>query len=190
VPAEYLTQCLWYLGLTECEEAHLAVLLGNTDFRTYRIRRDRRIEEHIFETAHKFWVEHVLNKVPPALKTRAQAELIHPTHVQGLSVEAKSSTLQDISRYQTLQLELKSIEKEIEEIKDSIALTLGSAERLTCDGNTLASWRLAKGASRLGAEKLRRERPDMVEKYSSKSPGSRRLLINTPKANFTNMEGT
>ena len=27
VPAEYLAQCLWYLGLTGCEEAHLAVLL-------------------------------------------------------------------------------------------------------------------------------------------------------------------
>ncbi len=189
VPAEYLTQCLWYLGLTECEEAHLAVLLGNTDFRIYRIRRDRQLEEHMFETARKFWVEYVLNKVPPALKTRAQAELIHPAHIEGLSVEAKPSTLQDISRYQTLQLELGNIEKEIEEIKDSIALTLGSAERLTCDGNTLASWRLAKGASRLDTEKLRRERPDIVEKYSSKSPGSRRLLVNTPKANFTHMEG-
>ena len=189
VPAEYLTQCLWYLGLTKCEEAHLAVLLGNTDFRIYRIRRDRQLEEHMFETAHKFWVEYVLKKVPPALKTRAQAELIHPAHVEGLSVEANPSTLQDISRYQTLQLELESIEKEIEGIKDGIALTLGSAERLTCDGHTLASWRLAKGANRLDTEKLRRERPDIVEKYSSKSLGSRRLLINTSKANSIHMEG-
>lgn len=189
VPAEYLTQCLWYLGLTECEEAHLAVLLGNTDFRIYRIKRDRQLEEHMFETAHKFWVEHVLKKVPPALQTRSQAELLHPAHVEGLSVEAEQSTIQDISRYQTLQLELESIEKEIEAIRNGIALTLGSAERLTCDGNTLASWRLAKGANRLDTEKLRRERPDIVEKYSSKSLGSRRLLINTPKANSIHMEG-
>jgi predicted phage-related endonuclease len=143
----------------------------------------------MFETAHKFWVEHVLKKVPPALQTRSQAELIHPAHVEGLSVEAEQSTLQDISRYQALQLELESIEKEIEGIKDGIALTLGSAARLTCDGHTLASWRLAKGANRLDTEKLRRERPDIVEKYSSKSLGSRRLLINTPKANSIHMVG-
>ena len=115
--------------------------------------------------------------------------MIHPAHVEGLSVEAEPSTLQDISRYQTLQLELESIEKEIEGIKDGIALTLGSAARLTCDGHTLASWRLAKGANRLDTEKLRRERPDIVEKYSSKSLGSRRLLINTPKANSIHMVG-
>jgi hypothetical protein len=85
----------------------------------------------MFETARKFWVEHILKKVPPALQTRSQAELIHPAHVEGLSVEAEPSTLQDISRYQTLQLELESIEKEIEGIKDSIALTLGSAQSVS-----------------------------------------------------------
>ena len=31
------------------------------------------------------------------------------------------------------------------------------------NGHTLASWRLAKGANRLETEKLRRERPDIVE---------------------------
>ena len=88
----------------------------------------------MYESAHKkFWVEHVLKKVPPALQTWNQAELTHPAHVEGLPVEAKPSTLQDRSHYQTLQLELESIEKEIEGIKDSIALMLGGAERLTCE---------------------------------------------------------
>lgn len=40
------------------------MLLGNTELRVYRIKRDRDIERHMFELAHSFWVEHVLTKRP------------------------------------------------------------------------------------------------------------------------------
>jgi predicted phage-related endonuclease len=40
VPPLYLVQCAWYLAITECEAAGLAVLIGNNDFRIFTIERD------------------------------------------------------------------------------------------------------------------------------------------------------
>lgn len=179
VPAEYLAQCLWYLGLANCEEAHLAVLLGNTDFRVYRIKRDRDIERHMFELAHSFWVEHVLTKRPPPAKTRAQAQSLHPTPDDGRAQQAGDQTLSAIKRKAQLEVELLKIQSEIERLNDSVAVFMGAAERLTWQGKTLATWRLSKGAARLDGERLRRERPDIAESYTVQSPATRRLQINT-----------
>jgi len=179
VPAEYLAQCLWYLGLANCEEAHLAVLLGNTDFRVYRIKRDRDIERHMFELAHSFWVEHVLPKRPPPAKTRAQAQSLHPTPDAGLAQQACDKALDAIKRKAQLELELVGIQAEIERLNDCVAVSMGAAERLTWQGKTLATWRLSKGAARLDGERLKRERPDIVERYTVNGPATRRLQINT-----------
>jgi putative phage-type endonuclease len=37
VPPLYLVQCAWYMAITECESADLAVMIGNSDFRIYTI---------------------------------------------------------------------------------------------------------------------------------------------------------
>jgi predicted phage-related endonuclease len=179
VPAEYLAQCLWYLGLANCEEAHLAVLLGNTDFRVYRIKRDRDIERHMFELAHSFWVEHVLTRRPPLAKTRAQAQSLHPTPDDGRAHQAGDQTLNAIKRKAQLEIELLEIQAEIERLNDCVAVSMGGAERLTWQGKTLATWRLSKGVARLDVERLRRERPDITESYTVHSPATRRLQINT-----------
>ena len=39
VPAAYLAQCAWYTAVTGCAWADLAVLIGNSDFRVYRLAR-------------------------------------------------------------------------------------------------------------------------------------------------------
>jgi predicted phage-related endonuclease len=177
VPAEYLVQCLWYLGLTGCEEAHLAVLLGNTDLRIYRVRRDLALERHIFERAHSFWVDHVLTGTPPQPQTREQVELLHPSHVPGISHEAGRELLESVSRYAQLQQEIKAAQEESEQLRDRIALSMGPAETLTWAGNTIATWRRARDSLRLDTERLRRERPDVVEAYTRPCPSGRRLLL-------------
>ena len=183
VPAEYLAQCLWYLGLTGCEEAHLAVLLGNTDFRVYRIRRDRKIEGHMFMIAHRFWVDHVLTRQPPPPKTRAQAQSLFPSPTPDLSRQAPAEALQAIKRIATLEAGIASAQSEIDRLRDSIALSIGPAERLTWQGETVATWRLSRGTSRLDTERLRRERPEIVEGYTVEGTPTRRLHLKTSTLN-------
>jgi putative phage-type endonuclease len=179
VPAPYLAQCLWYLGLAQCAEAHFAVLIGNTDFRVYRIKRDRELERHMFERAHSFWVDHVLAEEPPTASTRSDLESLHPRPAPGSAREASTLALWAIERKSQLEGALGLITEEIEGLKDSIAKAIGSAERLTWQGRTVASWRLGRGSARLDTERLRRECPDIVERYTVQGAASRRLLTNS-----------
>ena len=185
VPAGYLAQCLWYLGLTQYEEAHLAVLLGNNDFRVYRIKRDQDIERHMFDLAHKFWQEHVLTRRAPPANTRLQAQALHPQPVAGRTQAAKSRTLAALRRKARLETKLAAIQEELESLKDKVAVAIGPAESLTWEGQTLATWRLTKGAARLDTERLRRERPDVVADFTVRGPDTRRLLINTKLLELT-----
>lgn len=155
------------------------MLLGNTDFRVYRIKRDRDIERQMFLLAHSFWVEHVLARLPPPAKTRAQAQSLHPTPDDGRAHQAGDQTLNAIKRKAQLEIELLEIQAEIERLNDCVAVSMGAAERLTWQGKTLATWRLSKGVARLDVERLRRERPDIAESYTVHSPATRRLQINT-----------
>lgn len=177
VPAEYLVQCLWYLGLSGLEEAHLAVLLGNTELRTYRIARDEGLIAHMFDRAHRFWVEHVLTSVPPEPTTREGVELLHPDHTPGLTKEADACLLKDLARYAELDQALCATRSELDALRERVALALGPAEELTWAGQTVATWRRSKDASRLDTERLRRERPEVYRNYCVVRPGSRRLLI-------------
>jgi predicted phage-related endonuclease len=61
VPAAYLAQCAW---------ADLAVLIGNSDFRVYRLARDPELEAQVLGRAKAFWYENVLAQRPPAARTR------------------------------------------------------------------------------------------------------------------------
>lgn len=178
VPPDYLAQCLWYLGLTDYEEAHLAVLLGNTDLRVYRIKRDREVERHMFGLAHRFWVEHVLTKQPPPAKTRAQALSLYPKPTAGLSLQAQEEALEAVRRKSRLEAEATAIHTDIEQLKDLIATHMGPAERLMHGLQTLATWRLCKGATRVDLQRLWRERPEIAEIYSVPGTATRRLQIN------------
>jgi cyclopropane-fatty-acyl-phospholipid synthase len=47
VPHAYLVQCAWYTTLTGCSQAHLAVLLGNSDLRIYTVVHDPALGERL-----------------------------------------------------------------------------------------------------------------------------------------------
>jgi predicted phage-related endonuclease len=179
VPAEYLAQCLWYLGLTGCDEAHLAVLLGNTDFRVYSIKRDIDVERHMFEQAHRFWVDHVLTRQPPSAQTRSQALSLHPAPDLGLEQQASEEALGAIRRRAQAEAELDALKAEIDRLNDSIAVSMGPAERLTWQGKTLATWRLSKGATRLDTDRLKQEHPEIFERYRVQGHRTRHLRVNT-----------
>ena len=65
VPAAYLAQCAWYTAVTGCAWADLAVLIGNSDFRVYRLARDPELEALVLGRAKAFWYENVLAQRPP-----------------------------------------------------------------------------------------------------------------------------
>jgi predicted phage-related endonuclease len=121
----------------------------------------------LFEAAHRFWVGHVLAKVPPPVSTRAEAEALHPSHEAGLPQEAADETLEAVRLHSQLQAQIDELEARAAQAKDRIACHMGPAERLTWQGQTIATWKLGKETSRLDIDRLRRERPDIADNLNA-----------------------
>ena len=177
VPPAYLAQCVWYTTITRCKEAHLAVLLGNSDFRVYVIRHDEELGQAMVDAALSFWDDHVMSGRPPNPRTRADVASLYPREVPGLQVEADENTLGQIRRLARISRLAKRLEDRSEQIKFEIAAGMKDAEQITRQGKTLATWRCSAPAQRLDVARLRREAPDVAGRFMAESKPTRRLVI-------------
>lgn len=177
VPPAYLAQCIWYMGITGCANAHLAVLLGNCDFRVYNVTRDVELERALFAAAIKFWDEHVLTQVPPEPVTRDDVVKLYPREASGCELEADEELLVQLRTLGRTQRLLKRLQARSSVISETLALRMRDAERICSQGKTLATWRASAPTQRLDVSKLRREQPDLVSRYRIESSPTRRLIL-------------
>jgi putative phage-type endonuclease len=177
VPPLYLVQCAWYMAITECRSADLAVLIGNSDFRIYTIARDLELEGLILSHAHHFWHEHVLGKKPPEPISVQDASILFPKEAPNSSVLANEEILQSISAYRKACTQSQTLSEECEKLKLEILNYMGHAEKLTFGSKTLATWKCAKSSTRIDTKALAQAHPDIASEFSSTVMGSRRFLL-------------
>lgn len=177
VPMSYLCQCVWYMAITGLEQCDLAVLFGNSDFRIYKIARDKALEEMVIEKAVSFWNDHVLQDLPPPAVSIADCQNLFNKGNPAKTVEATRETLELTKRLHLLNNEIEVREEEVSSIKQSIMQTMGDAETLTFQGKALATWKAPKPSFRLDSKKLEADHPDLVGFYKTPVQNSRRLVI-------------
>jgi putative phage-type endonuclease len=182
VPAAYLAQCVWYTTITGSKEAHIAVLLGNSDFRVYRVSHDEELGQSLIDAALNFWDRYVLTGVPPEARTRAEVLRLYPKEISGSEVEACSQTLSQLKKLSRIQRLTKSLEARADLIKDQLTVSMGGAERLCAQGKTLATWRSSAPTQRVDVTRLRRDRPDIVREYVVETAATRRLVLAGPSS--------
>jgi putative phage-type endonuclease len=177
VPMTYLAQCVWYLAITGLEQADLAVLFGNADFRVYEIPRDQELEEMMIDRARIFWEEHVLKDVPPSAQTESDLKLLFPKSRASKSIETSKEMCELISKMQAIQSQIASYEEEISQIKQSIMGQMQDAEVMTHEGQVLATWKTPKPSTRIDTKRLAQDHPDLIAPYQVQIANSRRLVI-------------
>lgn len=64
IPIQYLSQVVWYMGILQYEIAHVAVLIGASDFRTYTLEWQPDLWQGMLEQAGDFW-QLVKSGTPP-----------------------------------------------------------------------------------------------------------------------------
>ena len=64
IPQDYLAQVAFYCALTNADFAHIAVLIGLSDYREYKYTRNHNLEENIIKAACNFW-DCLQKNVPP-----------------------------------------------------------------------------------------------------------------------------
>ncbi len=177
VPPLYLAQCAWYLAITECQAADLAVLIGNSDFRIYTIERDMELEGLILSHAEHFWHEHVIAQIPPEPISVQDAALLFPKESAGMSVEADEKLLKSIRSYQESTSKSQTLSSECERLKLEILSYMGQAEKLTHAGKTLATWKCSKPTTRIDTKALAQAHPEIASAFTTEVLGSRRFLL-------------
>ena len=168
VPDYYLTQCLWYLLLSGCEFIDLAVLIGGNKFRMYRIERDEDLIDSIFRQVKAFWFNHVVADVPP--DPTCFDDVLHrwSNHVVGKQVEADFNHIKLAEELITVQSRQKADKAREDEIKLQIVTTMQDAEMMISQGKTICTYK-EQSSTRIDSTLLKKEEPDLFEKYSKTS---------------------
>jgi putative phage-type endonuclease len=177
VPMSYLTQCLWYLAITNLERCDVAVLFGNSEFRIYEVYRDQELENLILSKAVTFWNEHVKADTPPPAQCEADYQRLFKKEITGKTIEADLALCELTKKLLALNHEIKSKESEVSQIKQVIMGQMGEAELLTHQGKVLATWKSPKQSFRLDSKKLELEHPELIPLYQMPIQNSRRLVI-------------
>jgi len=168
VPDYYLTQCLWYLLLSGCEFIDLAVLIGGNKFRMYRIERDEDLIDSIFRQVKAFWFNHVVADVPP--DPTCFDDVLHrwSNHVVGKQVEADFNHIKLAEELITVQSRQKADKAREDEIKLQIVTTMQDAEMMISQGKAICTYK-EQSSTRIDSTLLKKEEPDLFEKYSKTS---------------------
>jgi len=163
------------MAITGCAKADIAVLLGNQDFRIYRITRGIELENMLIDQAKNFWQRYVIPRVPPDAQSVNDVRILYPYDKSGEKAQSSQKLYESFKKYHTLNEELCHISDELEVIKKEIMQAMGSAEELTYDGKVLATWKNTKPTKRLVTQSLKASFPDVYEQFMVEEVVSRRF---------------
>lgn len=142
-PVEKVLQAQWQMLVCGVERVHIAALIGGTDFRVYSVERDDELIASLVEIAERFWVDHVIPRVPPPDDPEARRvalEALHP-RTNGLLLPATPAA--EAARGQLLDIEAReaALKAERDEAENAVKELIGEADGV--DG--LFTWRAWRG---------------------------------------------
>lgn len=129
IPDTYYVQCQHYLGVTGYERAYLAVLVLNSAFYTFTIERDEKEIAALMEAEQAFWDDHVMAGVEPLPdgSDSAQRVLERMERVEGTALLMEHEST--FEQYQMLIEQIKALEQERDQAKQTLIQALGANER-------------------------------------------------------------
>ncbi|MBR1597320.1 MAG: YqaJ viral recombinase family protein [Lachnospiraceae bacterium] len=171
IPLHYLMQCYHYMAVTGKRIWYIAALIMGRAFVYYRIEWDGEVISRLIDIERKFWSENVSKRVLPdpdgtAAYTKALNE--HFKYSANDTVLELSEELQEmLFKRAELIGQIDSLAEEKEKIEQQIKLAMGTVETART-GYHKISWKTVE-SRRINSSKLKKERPDIYDKYSSVS---------------------
>ena len=165
IPDYYLTQCQWYLGNTQADICHLAVLIGGQKFKQYQIQRDDELISILHDEAKTFWHDFVLADNPPDPTTIDDCLHRWARHTDGKVIDADQSLIELITEYKEMKAVLKEGEAEADALKLEIVKHIEDAECVVIDGNKKLLSYKAQSSSRMDSKAFKAAHPDLAEQF-------------------------
>jgi len=176
VPDHVVTQAQWYLSITGYTKAVVAVLIGGQEYREFEIARDEDIIGYLHEIGRRFWEEHVIPRIPPAVEAAdlSTVERMHPES-NGEVIDLPPTALSLLQEYEAAKEAEKEAQARREKAEAELKALLGDYEAGYA-GDRLVKWATVS-TSRIDTKRLKAEHPDIYERYVTTST-YRRFSVN------------
>lgn len=186
VPDGYAIQCLWSMHVLDVDVWDLAVLIGGSDFRCYRLERDREWESIVLVPAvEEFWRHNVLGNVEPTIDGSESFKqyLIGKWPGTGETLVADVDTEALVAEIKARRTELRVLEADLALDENLLRQRLGDAAmlesalgRIICKprlGRALTDW---EAVARLLADEASVSLEPLVAAHTKRARPSRPLL--------------
>jgi len=178
IPDYYAAQVHHYMAVTRFDVADVPVSIMGGSPQLYEVPADKEIREMIIEACASFW-QRVVDGNPPDPSTYADAvQRFGKSTGEGVLM-ASQELLADIDALRSIRSRIKILEADEEQLKGNIIITLGDRDDtvVNASGETLATYRMAKGKTSFDAKALAADCPDIYQKYLKSCEPSRRFLL-------------
>jgi predicted phage-related endonuclease len=171
----YYCQCLWYMALAGYDGVFLARLTDNRLY-IYFVEPDLENEKILYDAARN-WLKKVDAGYRPSPTTLAQARMLFPREEKGKVHVCDDAFLENIAKYEGLNLQKKSIEQQMDEVKANIAEAMGDAEiAKNADGDKICTFKVGS-QTRFDTTTFKIVEPELYKQYSKTTEVARTLRI-------------
>lgn len=174
------------MGVGRCALAWINVGTPNLPFGYTFVDFDAKYYGGVMVPAlEKFWNENIVGGAMPETITDDEDAIIRYRKAEeGSKSVASEQVVARIARCKAVEEQIKTLEKEADDIKLEVKTAMGEAETLVApDGKTVvATWKNCSVAGRFDSKRFKEENPETYEKYMSGGGETRRLTLRAPKA--------
>lgn len=168
VPVYYQTQVMHYLSVTGRAFADVAVLIGGSDYREYRLERDEEDIAAVNAAVDAFWERVQHRRMPPVTGTygevRDMADAFNDSTGDYMTRQVAPDALK---AYLQAKDQADRAKKKLEETTASLTAMIGPCRGIECDAGR-AIW--VRGTSKTFDQKrFREENPEIYEKYQKET---------------------
>ena len=180
IPAYYLVQCQWHMGVHELGECHVPVWNGES-FRVYKIVYDEDLFLALVASAQDFWETHVIPDVAPELdgKQCTTDWVNRQSRRKKEAIEADEEMAIYLSERDRIDAEVKKLAEARNAIDNKIRNAIGENGGIE-SGKFKATWSETQGREKIDVNeliKLTGATQEDVDKCTKRGSSYRRLTF-------------
>ncbi len=169
VPVYYQTQVAHYLSVTGRPYADVAVLIGGSDYREYRIMRDAEDESAVIGAVDAFWADNVLGGEPPEITgARDDGAAVLGASGNGNGESPYVDTTEAMTRFLAAKADKQRADDVFRLAANRLKKEIGENSSLECDEGKF-TWR-RYSAKTFDKKAFAADHPDLAEMYTQDAP--------------------
>ncbi len=165
IPDAYYLQCQWYMAVTGYDLWYIAVLIGGNEARWTEVERNQEQIDILIKEGEAFWklVQDKTAPLPDGSKSAGEAlGEMNKGGRDGIIVLDDYKEIYD--RYKSCEAAEKVAKEAKESEKQLLMMAMGDFEAAEIAGKKI-TWKAQAGKTTIDEKRLKKELPDVYEKY-------------------------